>query len=308
MEKQRLKYFECPTCHEIPRGKILQCRNGHPICEPCFARRRQNLRCYMCGELYDSPPARALVMEQMIAAEAEGLEFACVNSRFGCPETFARSDLENHEKTECKFKPVLCPLSDCDEPEVGVKSIFEHLTQKHKDDSSFRGLVRDNGDEIRLVYQDPNADVGFVHCFWKFDNRVFLASFGNDSKKDKSQLFWVRLLGESAAKDTYKVRATLHKPGVSPSYEYEGAPNAPNADYAAVRRNRRALVVTNEMVERYRVGDESPDFDADRETIAINVAMFKKRNKNKPKRPKAPPTPTENHVQKDSEVSVTAQV
>ena len=53
--------LQCSICLEIPKGKILQCTNGHHICHFCF---KKVLKCPICSE--DFITTRNLLAEQLI--------------------------------------------------------------------------------------------------------------------------------------------------------------------------------------------------------------------------------------------------
>ena len=118
----------------------------------------------------------------------------------------------------------------------------------------YRGTIKENGGEIKLVFQDPRSH-GFVSCFWKFDDRVFFATFGcGEDEKSNAQFFWVRLLGRGGnGIEAYSVRAELRKEGLEPSYAYQSHPNSCDVDFERVKKNRRAFIITEDLVERFLV-------------------------------------------------------
>ena len=70
--------LECPICLEIPfDSRIMQCRNGHLVCEPCH--NRLSL-CPVCRVDLARPGTRCLVAEQMVAR----MKVACPNLAHGC--------------------------------------------------------------------------------------------------------------------------------------------------------------------------------------------------------------------------------
>ena len=77
--------YECPTCLDIPLGKIFQCKNGHVICEDCWLRSFQALNgdfesmvCHSCRRSMNHSPIRALYLETIIQDSV----FTCKNE--GC--------------------------------------------------------------------------------------------------------------------------------------------------------------------------------------------------------------------------------
>ena len=73
----------------------------------------------------------------------------------------------------------------------------------------------------------------------------------------------------------YRVKIELRKEGVLPHYSYRGRPNYPGVDFAEVTRTRRCLVLTDDVIDRYQIGEENPSFNKDQETIVIYVSLKK---------------------------------
>jgi acyl-CoA reductase-like NAD-dependent aldehyde dehydrogenase len=73
------KMFECPVCKEVDKdGRILQCDNGHCLCEDCYMSYVQHQkdagrtpRCSICRLELLPTPIRNLALEQLIAAQKQ---------------------------------------------------------------------------------------------------------------------------------------------------------------------------------------------------------------------------------------------
>ena len=108
-----LKAFECPVCLELPPNVILQCPNGHLICDGCFQRIiKEDNRCAICRVLFVGR-MRCLIAEQVLGLR----EMKCKNK--GCKEKILFSELQKHlklcqfRKTKCKFELLGCEWSGC---------------------------------------------------------------------------------------------------------------------------------------------------------------------------------------------------
>lgn len=119
-----LQQFNCIVCLDtaIPSPKILQCPNGHLMCEACYTRLRQR-KCPTCRVVLGSTPIRALLAEQMI--EQEGLLDSCRS----CDTKFRKGS------SHICPNNAACPLQrlgacDCDH-RMDEAQLIEHLRTVH---------------------------------------------------------------------------------------------------------------------------------------------------------------------------------
>ena len=61
LESKLRKLSECPVHMDIPNGKIMQCKNGHIVCEECLVSLDE---CPSCRCTLDTPGIRCLYAEQ----------------------------------------------------------------------------------------------------------------------------------------------------------------------------------------------------------------------------------------------------
>ena len=63
--------FECPVCQYVPYAgnrcgnMIFQCHNGHLVCQGCYERLPEPVRCPICREEMPEPPIRNRAVEQV---------------------------------------------------------------------------------------------------------------------------------------------------------------------------------------------------------------------------------------------------
>ena len=92
--------FECPVCFDYVLPPILQCQNGHLVCQNC----RQKITCCPTCRVPISSNIRNLPMEKL----ASTMWFPCKYSNSGCSLQLLYSDKPDHEDS-CEFKPYQCP-------------------------------------------------------------------------------------------------------------------------------------------------------------------------------------------------------
>ncbi len=112
----------CPICLDVRRDcKILQCANGHLLCEPCY---KGVAQCPLCRAALPKPGFRNLFAEKAI----RNLVQSCMNKQRGCMfATNKAKDYDTHMES-CLFKPVECPVC------LGGQNhgeLLDHLTKEH---------------------------------------------------------------------------------------------------------------------------------------------------------------------------------
>lgn len=92
--------FECPVCFEYILPPILQCQNGHLVCQAC---RKMITTCPTC-RIQITSNIRNLQMEKV----ASSVFFPCKYSILGCKNQLLYQDKPGHEEV-CGHKPYICP-------------------------------------------------------------------------------------------------------------------------------------------------------------------------------------------------------
>ncbi|KAB0346206.1 hypothetical protein FD755_024149 [Muntiacus reevesi] len=124
------RLFECPVCFDYVLPPILQCHNGHLVCNDC---RRKLTRCPTCRDPLTS--IRNLAMEKV----AVSVLFPCKYASFGCEITMSPTEKAGHEE-HCEFRPCCCP---CPGGVCGwqgsVNAVVPHLRQNHESIITLQG-------------------------------------------------------------------------------------------------------------------------------------------------------------------------
>lgn len=92
--------FECPVCFDYVLPPILQCQNGHLVCQSC----RGKITCCPTCRVPIASAIRNLPLEKL----AENLRFPCKFSSNGCEARLEVTAKLDHEDL-CEFKPYQCP-------------------------------------------------------------------------------------------------------------------------------------------------------------------------------------------------------
>src|SRR6218665_457274 len=92
--------FECPVCFEYVLPPIMQCQNGHLLCQCC---RAMISNCPTC-RVSITNNIRNLQMEKL----ASTLMFPCKYASAGCTTSPFIKDKSEHEQV-CAFKAYECP-------------------------------------------------------------------------------------------------------------------------------------------------------------------------------------------------------
>jgi len=195
--------LECPICLRIALPPIMQCRNGHIVCNNCRHKVRD---CPVCREA--DIDVRNLFAEKAIVH----LPIPCINKQFGCKEEVPYSDKETHENN-CTFRPFNCPFIECDEKLVAA-DVVDHVTLKHAED-----FKNSDGPEITASMILNGAYFGgdgawsprMITCF----GRTF---FDVALTRDRSLHHWVWVLGEEEVAQQYLYDIIAFKGNVKYSY------------------------------------------------------------------------------------------
>ena len=191
--------LECPVCSRIALPPIMQCRNGHLVCNLCRHKVRD---CPVCREA--DIDVRNLFAEKAIVF----LTIPCEFKQFGCKEEIPYSEKEMHENT-CKFRPFNCPYIECDD-KLAADDVVEHVTLKHVDE-----FKNSDGPEITASMILTGAYFGgdgawsprMITCF----ERTF---FDVALTRDRCLHHWVWVLGEEEVAQQYLYEITAFKGNV----------------------------------------------------------------------------------------------
>ena len=113
--------FVCPICMDIMASAIVQCGNGHAVCDTCQKMARDPGVCGVCRWDGTMSPCRHL--EAMI----KSIDFGCPYADRGCTFTGSAAAIEGHSRVCSRF-PVRCPT--CMAP-VTLGNCASHMQQEH---------------------------------------------------------------------------------------------------------------------------------------------------------------------------------
>lgn len=179
----------CKNYAQPEKKQWYRCMSLHYICGEC--ERRYN-RC-TCGYLISVD--HCLQTEQLL--DIPGIRFNCPNTRYGCAEVLAPSELEDH-KPDCLYRIVPClannaTSSQCD-VEVTFKDVIEHFERHH-----YRMSSVVSNDRYRLGKRGLS---GLSTCFDTIrkivaHNRLFLLCGKTEAGQGKASIVyrWVYLVG-----------------------------------------------------------------------------------------------------------------
>lgn len=130
-----LPLVKCPCCRKVPRnGVMLQCIEGHNVCEACRNTNPNPAICWKCGHRLNEPPTRNYTVENII--EAFPFEWPCNQADAGCNFTGERHALEVHEKTCNQHARFKCPHYNCNST-VLLGTVMEHFGTVHSNFTNF---------------------------------------------------------------------------------------------------------------------------------------------------------------------------
>lgn len=97
-------HFKCPICFEPFIEEVVQCNNGHLICEFCYNKLPSPEKCPSCRS--DMSYIRNRAIEDLVAK----LPIQCKWK--GCPEVCTIEEMRKH-RDECKNRKMPCGVTGC---------------------------------------------------------------------------------------------------------------------------------------------------------------------------------------------------
>ncbi len=175
-----LEDLTCPVCLEIQRDcKIFQCGNGHLICEACYVKVSD---CPVCREKLVKPGPRSLFAEKAI----KSLPVPCPHKAFGCGLESSSSDEVASHGTTCTYRPVSCPVAQCNSSSITAGSLLGHLMKLHGTKE-----VRVDGNVVRLDFPleiKADAELASIATIVPFNGQLIIAVF---AKKRHTYYSWI---------------------------------------------------------------------------------------------------------------------
>ena len=124
LKEEQQKIVECSICKMLPReGPVPCCPRGHFVCSPCLKKWRESQdkkdRCPTCR----SPMGTGTSL--LAITVIKNALHSCKNLH--CTTKTPLEQIEQHEKENCEFRPVLCPGSKCGKT-LRFNEMTEHET------------------------------------------------------------------------------------------------------------------------------------------------------------------------------------
>jgi hypothetical protein len=189
--------LECPVCMDAMRAPILQCQNGHNVCNVCKLKLRN---CPTCrAEFIET---RNLALEKL----SQRIRFPCANSQRGCIEKLSIHNIMKHQ-ISCPYQTHKCLLGhphSC--PWEGLRTdILQHAKEIHEVYAFDTRLDRFS------KYEDWKETMeGAVLC--TLSEEIFLLRKKRDSDKRKYYEA-VQYIGPAENASKYRFEHHLVSPG-----------------------------------------------------------------------------------------------
>jgi hypothetical protein len=123
-----IKMATCPCCGQFYMGNVMQCQNGHAICEEC---RDKLPKCAECRASYGHTKTRNGVLETLLTNM--DITVPCAYRTLGCTETVPYSRIHDHWR-KCQFRPAECyfgSTNGCTFKASNLGEYAEHLCMVH---------------------------------------------------------------------------------------------------------------------------------------------------------------------------------
>ncbi|XP_004711279.3 E3 ubiquitin-protein ligase SIAH1-like [Echinops telfairi] len=192
--------FECPVCYDSVLPPILQCKNGHLVCNNC--RPKLDI-CPTCRVLLGS--IRNLALEKV----ADLVQFPCKYAVWGCERILAYTEKADHQ-VNCEFRCYSCPFPGDSCKWMGLmNAAVPHLMDQH------RMVTTQQGEHTIFfasgILRPGDFDWVMIQCCLGFNFIIVLHKM--DRYGDQNFCAIVQLIGtyQQAQKFVYKLE--LHRPG-----------------------------------------------------------------------------------------------
>lgn len=120
-----LEMATCPCCAEYYMGNVMQCQNGHSLCETC---RDKLPKCPTCKINFGHTKLRNLTMETILTQM--NITVQCAYHSLGCTERIPYSKVHDHFR-KCKHRPAEC-FYHCGFKAGTTADYVQHLCDVHR--------------------------------------------------------------------------------------------------------------------------------------------------------------------------------
>lgn len=126
MSTKILDIARCPCCKEFYFGYVMQCDEGHQLCEDC--RDKVNI-CPECRKPFGMNKIRSRAVETVLT-QLE-ITVPCAHRSMGCEEQIPYANIHEHRR-KCKYKPAECFYGSCGFKAKNYGDYVNHLASRHK--------------------------------------------------------------------------------------------------------------------------------------------------------------------------------
>ena len=235
-----IPYSKCTICNIISTQRpIYQCPDGHKLCFKCF---HDINHCKICNTFTFILAIRNLLFEKIL----NGYEKPCRWMQYGC--TAQITELNDHEKNECRFNEVKCIFIKCQQ-RVSMANMLEHLSvantephykiftpiernlgKIHHTNTGILNVPQSYG-ESYFFHQPPGFN---TITYLKLENKYnfFFECFAYD--RHQKCYFWVYYLGIQSEADNFGFNLRLYNPNSKKEICVTGSIVSLNVKYSRV--------------------------------------------------------------------------
>ncbi|CAG2110997.1 unnamed protein product [Medioppia subpectinata] len=242
--------FECPVCFDYVLPPILQCQNGHLVCQSC----RQKITCCPTCRVAIGSNIRNLPMEKL----ASTMMFPCKYSQSGCAAQLLYTDKPDHEDS-CEYKPYSCPCPGSSCKWYGpLEQVMNHLMLQHKSITTLQG------EDIVFLATDINLSgaVDWVMIQSCYSHHFMLVLEKQEKFHGHQQFFAVvQLIGSHKQADSFIYRLELN--GHRRRLTWEATPRSIHEGVQSAINTSDCLVFDTHIAQLF----------ADNGNLGINVTI-----------------------------------
>ncbi|KAG0602562.1 hypothetical protein M758_10G023300 [Ceratodon purpureus] len=234
----------CPLCNLLLSPPVLQCYNGHTMCQSCYEQLTEK-QCPSCS--LPIGDYRCNIVEKII----ESLEVQCKHA--GCNEMLHNTKSDEHEEM-CEYRLFHCPLAGC-----GYEGLMGGITQHFQARHGARACPMDqHGDKEQcFLYVNPDFSGGVRYIVVQSSNGsgAFLLQHGFDEEFYRYNIFWTSF----GARNRFYRLSVKVKQGTTHCYSIEApvSDNQFDTDWLAKMESRSDFLTVSPLPKNITLYEES---------------------------------------------------
>ncbi|XP_004711275.1 E3 ubiquitin-protein ligase SIAH1-like [Echinops telfairi] len=228
--------FECPVCYDSVLPPILQCENGHLVCNNCHPKLEL---CPTCRVLLGS--IRNLALEKL----ANLVQFPCKYALWGCERILAHTEKADHQ-VNCEFRLYSCPFPGVSCNWMGLmNAAVPHLIDQH------RIITTQQGEDTVFfasdIFRPGIFDWVMIQCCFGFNFMVVLHK--RDRYGDQKFFAVVQLIGTHQQAQNFVYKLELHCP--RQSLTWKAIPRSLQEGIKTAILGRECLMFNNSVAKLF---------------------------------------------------------